>query len=109
MENKIYEELLKIVAENNIEMVNNVISQRGLNGLYMNYGGRDFIALNKNLNAKKRNFILAHELGHFKLHREQIDNILYFNDRGYKEKKEKEANQYAMELINYLTLLIRKI
>ena len=70
-------------------------------GMYMEVEGRKCIFLKADLEEAERNMILAHELGHALLHREEaammeIMNMTFFS---MTEKPEYEANVFAAHLL----------
>lgn len=73
MENIIYKELLNIADDRGIIVFDDMLETKDIEGFYINNGSLEFISLNVNLkdNPKRRNFVLAHELGHLELHKEQ--------------------------------------
>lgn len=95
MEDMVYKELLKIADEVGIIVLEDMLKFKDIEGLYINNGSVDFISLNVSLKDTpgRRNFVLAHELGHFIMHKDQVQ------EQGYKEDLEQEANDYASNLI----------
>ena len=69
--------------------------------------GRSVIVLNKNHPPNRKRFTLAHEIGHYTLHKELDEifldsNLTYFRSKDYSNKDsniEKEANCFAAELL----------
>lgn len=102
MENRIYEQLLQIAEDKNIEVVDDYIFNSSINGMYGQIEDTQVIALDRNLvdNPEKRNYILAHELGHAALHKGKINDTLYFNNKDYRDIFEDEADNYAYTLID---------
>ena len=80
-----------------------------ISGFISKDDGISKIYINKNRPKNRQYFTLAHELGHFFLHKEQlekkgeildIDNVLFRQDGTYfSSKEEMEANFFAAELI----------
>lgn len=105
MQDLIYKELLNIADNRNIEIIERDFKS-SIKGLYGQDKDIKVIALDKKLadDPIERNFILAHELGHEKLHQGKISEALYFNneDTSYKDKLEDEANNYAYTLIKHI-------
>ena len=69
--------------------------------------GRSTVVLNKNHHHNRRRFTLAHEIGHFVLHKELDEvfldaNLTYFRSKDYPgadSRIEREANCFAAELL----------
>ena len=63
----------------------------------------------------KRRFVIAHELGHFELHRNLLDMVVHTDDEKSlcewysKGKHEQEANQFASELLMPSHLFIDRV
>ena len=104
MEHTIYKELLNLAEQRNITIFDDLLGGENLNGLYTDYQGTEFIALNKRLvhDPIKRNFVLAHELGHSELHRGKGDMI-----QQHSKEIESQADMYADNLITVLTEQIK--
>lgn len=69
-----------------------------IKGYIMNIENLDLIVINNALEEWQKHLVLAHELGHFALHRDepnQTTNSLYIDDT----KLEYEATTFAMQLI----------
>jgi Zn-dependent peptidase ImmA (M78 family) len=76
----------------------------GAAGKLATFGNKGLITVNSNIDIPgKKRFIIAHELGHFELHRDNIININCIDDdfkRWYKGNSlEIEANFFAAELL----------
>ena len=76
---------------------------RALHGLYFKLDDQSYIVINPNRSREVMAETLAHELGHFMLHRDNLNGVLYNSDRGYREFKEVEANCFAIRLIHFLS------
>lgn len=95
-------EVLEIASDNSnllyhLEKSGIYIAERLINGQADAYSawskqGRPFIILGKEKSAVRRNFDLAHELGHLLLHREVDFELLSDLEL---DEKEREANQFA--------------
>lgn len=76
----------------------------GSEGRLLTRGKRGIIAVNAHISETgKRRFVIAHELGHFELHRE-VDPYEMCSDRAFRDwhrnrPHEAEANQFAAELL----------
>lgn len=71
-----------------------------LKGLYTVVLDNRFIVVNQNLSAPQQRAVLAHELGHDRLHRHFIDNILQETMLyDMTSQPEYEANLFAAELL----------
>ena len=72
-----------------------------LNGyyIYIKEYGEYNICIDSNLSDEEMTMVAAHELGHFKLHKDK--NILFISNNTYysKDKLEKQANLFAAELL----------
>ena len=88
----------------------------GAQGRIMIDGDEAIISYDQNISHKgKKKFIVAHELGHFELHRNLFDNQIHTDDaRSLSEwyskgVHEKEANQFAAELLMPSHLFIEQV
>ena len=63
-----------------------------------NLYGDEFIYINNNLDIKKKRELIAHELGHAILHTD-LSVAYYNNSLLNKPKIEREANEFAAELL----------
>lgn len=71
-----------------------------LKGLYTEILGNRFIVINETLQDPERRIILAHELGHDRLHRHMIDSVLQETMLyDMTSQPEYEANLFASELL----------
>lgn len=78
-----------------------------ISGLFVFKDNKPFIRYNENEGLERRRFTIAHELGHFILHKDtplfvdKVDRTLYRNmDSSTGEyKKEREANSFAASLL----------
>ncbi|TYO94471.1 ImmA/IrrE family metallo-endopeptidase [Desulfallas thermosapovorans] len=64
----------------------------GIYGLYTRYKGVDVIIISSNVSQEEQTFTLAHELAHYILHREDLNDrycrYRYWNDNRYQNRKE---------------------
>ncbi len=88
----------------------------GSQGRIMVDGDEAIISYNREIyHEGKRRFVIAHELGHFELHRELLDNQIHTDDKKSlnewyaKGKHETEANQFAAEFLMPSHLFIEKV
>jgi Zn-dependent peptidase ImmA (M78 family) len=89
------------------------VKMNGSQARIMINGSNSIISINQNIKYEpKRRFILAHELGHHTLHK----NLKYFNDDAKslsewlaKGKHEKEANEFASELLMPSQLFMEEV
>ena len=79
-------------------------------------GSEAIISYDRNINHEgKKRFIIAHELGHFELHRLLLDNQIHMddekslNDWHAKGNHELEANKFAAELLMPSHLFIDQV
>jgi len=77
-------------------------------------GNQGLITVNSNIpETGKKRFVMAHELGHFELHRTQVKaiscNDIDFNEWGKNKVLETEANYFAAELLMPEKIFKRKI
>lgn len=77
-----------------------------VSGMLVVHGDRPIIGVNATHHPNRRRFSIAHELGHYLLHREEdrvfIDAAVYFRREGATATtwtQEKEANAFAAELL----------
>jgi Zn-dependent peptidase ImmA (M78 family) len=87
----------------------------GISGQINKDGGAYFIRVNRNEARERQRFTIAHEIAHFLLHRDLIDNspdgitdnVLYRS--GAPEQIEFEANKMAAEILMPRSLIESKI
>lgn len=74
-------------------------SLEDIKGYFLNSLGNSFIVISQNLEDKEIPSVIAHELGHFILHKD--NNICFLSNYTYSvtNKKENEANKFAAELL----------
>ena len=85
-----------------IKIINNYPLEK--DGYLICQNGKKVILINSNIsNCHRQNFIAAHELGHFLLHRNQLyscDHISATSNHNINSHtQEKEANEFASELL----------
>ncbi|ACV64382.1 hypothetical protein Dtox_3673 [Desulfofarcimen acetoxidans DSM 771] len=75
-------------------------------GLYYDDSGVKLILINQEDNLEERIFTLAHELGHYALHREFLTcarwTCSYQEDEGHWKTVEDEADSFARRLIFFI-------
>lgn len=96
MTGDVYLKLLDIAVNEGIEIIDNKLDIENVNGLFIEDTKGCIVALNVNLadDPGKRNFVLAHELGHYFLHR-KIGDLINKESSLYEE----QADNYAYNLI----------
>lgn len=72
-----------------------------IKGFFREMEGISFVAINENLSEFMTKMVLAHELGHYFLHKDYHDELIDIRDNflGYANYIEKEANKFAAFLI----------
>lgn len=73
-----------------------------LKGMYAVIEGRPCIFYKQDLDEQSRRLVLAHELGHDRLHRDLADKMILIQDRTFLDmssRPELEANLFAAELL----------
>lgn len=78
-----------------------------ISGLFVIKGEGAYIRYNKKENEERQRFTIAHELGHFILHKDtplfvdKLDKIMYRNNDSTtgEMRKEREANSFAASLL----------
>ena len=63
-----------------------------------------FIFVNENITYEERKNVIAHELGHFLLHKQLIKDILILRDYGLFSKRESEMETEANLFASYLLI-----
>ncbi len=64
-----------------------------------NYNYNKVISVNRSEPVTRRRFTIAHELGHYYLHRDKNDNLYAHRDAGQRGKIETEADIFASNLL----------
>lgn len=78
-----------------------------VNGFYYQAAGRHVIAVNNRLPYQKKLFVMFHELGHFLLHSPQHSTAVGWYSVGRRDKKEREADAFALCAIWPRALVLR--
>lgn len=103
MDTRLYGALRKLAEKRNIFVKEYSLPEAdGVYGLYIQYKGTDLIIINNDQPLGKKIFTLAHELGHFILHRNNQDccyGKTYWTDGKYYGKIETEADRFAYKLL----------
>lgn len=76
-----------------------------IDGLYFRMDTRDYIFIDWDCSLEEKNFILAHELGHYILHKKEMETgcwAAYWKDNKFRVKKELEADRFAEKLLAFL-------
>lgn len=91
--------LTNTMEVNGIIIVETTMKSQKMDAVSTWANGRPFIALTNNGESPmRRRFNLAHELGHLLLHN-SVDNIFELNSKVYKNILERQANQFASDLL----------
>ncbi len=70
-------------------------------GFYMKNARQKVITLNSDNNRHLMRFVCAHELGHAVLHQDENTPFLHKNTLFSKDRIEREANEFAVQLLLY--------
>mgnify|MGYP001298699784 FL=1 len=99
---ELYKRLVKLAEQRNIVVVDhdNMPVDVGFAGWYMYDQNENFIWIRPSLPLAKKISVLAHELGHFMLHRETGYSILESGTTD--NQREREATEYGRRLIRFL-------
>lgn len=88
---------------------------KGISGFLERIGGKWCIFINQYESELRKRFTIAHELGHFIKHRDRymisgssIPDLIFFRDNTI-DPIEKEANDFAAELLMPKDIFIKKI
>lgn len=100
----VYQELLKIAKRRHIRVIEESLPEELVffNGIFAHCLDMDMIVINKDKPWKEKEFTLAHELGHYQLHRLTVDLAYYEADNDYHNFIEDEANRFANRLLAFL-------
>ncbi len=91
--------LTNVMEANGIIVVETTMHNEQMDAVSTWIKGEPLIALtDNNESVMRRRFNLAHELGHLLLHA-GVENIFELNNNVYKNKLEKQANQFASNLL----------
>ncbi|WP_096021241.1 ImmA/IrrE family metallo-endopeptidase [Campylobacter lanienae] len=88
----------------NIEVIDDDLSSE-ISGMIEYVGDGFIITINKYHSYERRRFTLAHEFGHYCMHREYLINnksikdVALFRSENTKDQKEFEANEFAAKLL----------
>ncbi|MDY4860070.1 MAG: ImmA/IrrE family metallo-endopeptidase, partial [Campylobacter sp.] len=88
----------------NIEIIDDDLGLE-ISGMIEYASGGFVITINKYHSYERRRFTLAHEFGHYCMHREYLINnksikdVALFRSENTKDKKEFEANEFAAKLL----------
>jgi len=104
----VYRFLGSLVAKCNISVVYMSVKQLTggyIDGLFFHSDIDDFIFIDKDLPLAKKCFVLAHELGHYVLHRRYMNAFwtkAYWSKdyKPWRMKKEAEADRFACRLLD---------
>ena len=109
MANKIKQIVEKLVKKHGTNNPFEIASQKGVVLLFEPLGGIygyhhsfkriNIIHINSELNESMQRFVCAHELGHAVLHPELSTSFLQKNTLFRMDKVEREANEFAVELL----------
>lgn len=113
---KVPVDVVRIAKANDIKVYEGDLDKKVSGAIRYNKGENIFeILVNKNDSKVRQRFTIAHELGHYFLHREylkneelHIDTILYRTDKEKtqeEENREKEVDYFAGALLMNKTLL----
>lgn len=101
-----------IAADNNIEVFYEDLPSTE-SGYFKKVGDECIIGINKKHNRKRQRFTFAHELGHFFLHRDKIDNVELHDEIFYRIENtssiEYAANEFAARLLMPESRIMEKI
>ncbi len=87
-----------------IEIINDDLSSE-ISGMIEYISGGFIITINKYHSYERRRFTLAHEFGHYCMHREYLINnksikdVALFRSENTKDQKEFEANEFATNIL----------
>lgn len=106
----IYQALLGIAERHGIHVAERTFPAAGVdfNGLYVHLKGFNLILINKDKPQEKKNFVLAHELAHYQLHRDILDMAFYNSNRYYRDFVEDEADRFAYRLLGFLSMRLER-
>ncbi|MBE0448412.1 MAG: ImmA/IrrE family metallo-endopeptidase [Actinobacteria bacterium] len=104
----VYSALLELAKRREIMVIDDASFPRSIRGFYSRMGDKHMIVLNKSLSSKIGPLILAHELGHYQLHRHKIAMDLYAHKDKYDfiedEKYERQADAFAKRLVSFVSI-----
>lgn len=100
-------DLYRIAESNGIKIVDENFEEN-ISGLFVKENGGYIIAVNQNHSKTRKRFTIAHEIGHFILHKEEnlhydpntkVDTEIFLRADGVISGNETEANHFAAELL----------
>lgn len=100
-------DLEQVANANNIKIISEDFME-SISGLFVKENGEYIIAVNKNHHGNRKRFTIAHELGHFILHKEdnlhydpntKKDTEIFLRADGVISGNETDANHFAAELL----------
>jgi len=99
---ELYIALVELTESRNILLVEELppCGVKHLRGLFWNNEEGSMIWINPTLSLAQKISTLAHELGHYMLHRTSGTNILHRGSTD--QQKEREATEYGQRLIRFL-------
>ncbi|TLM62275.1 MAG: ImmA/IrrE family metallo-endopeptidase [Deltaproteobacteria bacterium] len=81
----------------------------GMSGIFIRQGERLYIGVNKDHTPERKRFTIAHEIGHYLLHSEDVihhdnvdlesPNVVLYRSENVRGHSEVEANAFAAELL----------
>ena len=103
-------DVYKVAESEGIKIRQEDAFEKDMSGLFLNDNDGNFIiAVNSTHSKKRKRFTVAHELGHFFLHKEERlhydpfksdnPNNIFFRMEGVISSEETEANHFAAELL----------
>ena len=99
---KVFNRLLDLAEKKEFEVYDINLPKR-ISGIHFSLRkNRQVILLDTNKLGSSLNFVFAHELGHATLHKGKTNTALYFKDKGYNRRIEREANRFAGKLLKLL-------
>jgi len=99
--------LNKVASLFSIEIVPYPHFSNNISGTIVNRGGHVFIGINPSHSKTRQRFTIAHELGHFLMGHDEAEIVEDKFDKS--SDKEKEANQFASELLMPKDFILKDI